>query len=188
MIYWAAGLFVVFMAVAWWYYPYPYSFAWNNISRLGRPSYNPQGHVYSFIATTGSALLMVGFYASLWHWRLDKPRLDRLLKMVIFLGYITCGLLITLAIFNGDYKVTHRWVGASYFSVDLIMMLTMAYFAYRHPKIHNGLVVLCLASALFDLLYLQSFAKWSWAEWTTVAINYGIGIGLALQKKIHSFK
>lgn len=87
-----------------------------------------------------------------------------------------------LAVYNGDFMKTHRIVGASYFSVDFLMMLCMAYFAFRHPKIGSGVVILCLLSALFDLLYIQSFAKWSWAEWITVGINYGIGIWMALIK------
>ena len=177
------AVFYGFMFVAWALYPYDYSLISNNISRLGRPSYNPDGYIWSFIGTVGSALLMLGYYLTLPMWKNGDPKIDRGVNLIMGLGIFGSVCLISLAIFNSDFKLAHKILGASYFTSDVILMLVAIYMVLRHPKVDNALVVVCALSAILDLLYLQSNAKWSWAEWGTVALSYTAAVWLAVNSQ-----
>lgn len=183
VIFLAAGVLYSFLFLAWTQYEYDFSLISNNISRLGRPSMNPDGFVYSFIGTSGSAILMLGYYHTLFIWKTEDQKLNKAISILTILGYIACALLVGIAIFHSDYKLTHKILGGMYFGMDIILMLLGMYVATRHPKIDTFIIYFCILSALLDILYLQSDAKWSWAEWGSVAMSFVVGGWLAINSR-----
>ncbi len=188
VIFLAAVVLYTFLYLAWLQYDHEYSIVSNNISRLGRPTWNPNGYIYSFLGTAGSAILMLGFYRSLYIWKTGDRNLDRGVSLMTTLGYTASACLFGIAVFNGDHHLTHKILGGIYFGLDVVLMLLGVYVAFRHPRIDKILIFFCILSAALDIIYLQSDAKWSWAEWGSVAMSFTVGFWLAvIHKRVVAF-
>lgn len=175
--------FYLSMFLAWSHYQHPYSFLTNNISRLGRPSWNPHGYPCFTVGVIGCSILMGIYYRSLHRWKIGDGGFDRLVDGLIYLGYISCVALLLIAAINADHEPGHRIVGAVYFISDLLIMAMACLFIWRHPLIDRGMVVPCVVSATLDAVYLLSNGKASWAEWATVTFSFGVAFWLSMNSR-----
>lgn len=175
--------FYVSMFLAWSQYDHPYSFVTNNISRLGRPSWNPNGYPYFMVGVIGSSIMLAIYYRSLHRWKTGQADLDRLADILIYIGYLSCIALTLIAIINADHKLGHKIVGGAYFISDMLLMSVACLFIWRHPLLDKGMVVLCILSAALDAVYILSNAKASWAEWATVACSFGVAFWFSMNSR-----
>lgn len=170
-------------AVAWWYYDAPYSVITHNISRLGRPNWNPTGHWFWLGGIVFSNVFLIAYYRSLALWKIGVKRFDYNVKVITILAYFSCFAIVALGIVNADHRTPHRIFGAIYFSTDILMMLLGILLIIRHPKTDNAMALLCILSVLTGAIYLISGGKASWAEWTTVASSFGVALWLAINSR-----
>ena len=179
----AAVLFFGLVGLAFVCFPHPFSLIDTNISRLGRPSMNPDGHHWLLIALFATNVPLFAFYATLRRWALGEPTFDRVLRVVTLLSYVNGVALLLLAIFNADLRIPHRVFGGMHFIGSAIAMLLACWLVQRHPKMDKALVLPCLGSAVCGLIFLASSGKASWAEWTSVVLSYVVAIWLGMNAK-----
>jgi hypothetical membrane protein len=176
-------LFVVFVGLAFAAYPHPFSLIDTNISRLGRPSMNPDGHLWLMVGLFATQAPLFIFYATLGRWKLGQETFDRLVDVVQVLSYVSGTALLMLAIFDADQRLPHRIFGGIYFLGDALLMLVACFLIPRHPHMDNGMIPVCLASAVLDIVFLASQGRASWAEWATVVCSYTVAIWLGMNAK-----
>jgi hypothetical membrane protein len=171
-----AIVFFVLISISWAHYEKDFSFIHTNISRLGRPSMNPDGYGFMMAACIATNIFMLPYYASLGIWRTGEKHLDLPVLALKALCYLSVVALILLSVLHADLKIPHRISGGVYFISDALMMFLGAWIAWKHPKVFTWLVPFCLTAACMSLLFLYSAGKASWAEWTAVGLNFGIAI------------
>lgn len=179
----ATLLFFGLISVSLYLYDKSFSFVDTNISRLGRPSMNPVGHWFMLIAVMSSNFVMMFYYRTLRVWMTDDAALNRAVRVLIALCYVSCVALMALSIWNSDHKMAHRLSGGVYFFSDLMMMLVGIFVIYRHPLIFKWLIPFCALSAVLDGYFLYSSGQASWAEWLTVALSFFIAGSLAINTR-----
>lgn len=174
----ATLLFVGFVGLAFAAYPHPFSLINTNISRLGRPSMNPDGHGWLFIALFATNVPLFLFYATLGRWKQGQPAFDRVIDLVTALNYLNGSALLMLAIYHADHFMPHRIFGSIYFGGSAIVMLLACWLIPRHPLMDKALAIPCFASAAFSIAFLASGGRASWTEWTTVGLSYVVAVWL----------
>jgi hypothetical membrane protein len=186
-LYWlpivATLLFLLFVGLAFAAFPHPFSLVHTNISRLGRPSMNPDGYLWLLVALLATNVPLFVFYATLPRWRQGIPAFDRLVQLVTVLNYVNGAALLGLAVWNADHRLPHRIFGGIYFSGSAVVMLLACWLIVRHPKMDKGILPLCLASAALGVYFLVSSGTASWAEWASVGLSYGVAIWLGVNAK-----
>ena len=186
-LYWlpivATLLFILFVGLAFAAYPHPFSLIHTNISRLGRPSMNPEGHQWLLVALFATNVPLFAFYATLPRWKQGIPAFDRLVQLVTVMNYVNGSALLALAVWNADHRLPHRIFGGIYFGGSALVMLVACWLILRHPKMDKGIMPMCMASAALSVYFLVSSGTASWAEWATVGLSYGVAIWLGINAK-----
>jgi len=176
-------VFFGLVAVSGFRFQHDFSFWGTNISRLGRPSMNPDGHAFMVAGCILTNLFMLPYYASLKVWYTGEPQIDRPLRFLIVLSYLSVVALVGLAVWNADHRIPHRVAGGLYFMADAVMMLSGAWVAWKHPGVSNWLAPMAVMAAVFSLAFLASAGKASWTEWISVSLNFSIAILMGFQAK-----
>lgn len=179
----ASILFFGLIAVSLYLYDKSFSFLDTNISRLGRPSMNPVGHWFMLAAVMSSNFVMMAYYRTLKVWMNDDATLNRAVRLLIGLCYLSCIALMLLSIWNSDHRIPHRIAGGVYFFTDMLMMLLGVFIIHRHKLMFKWLIPFCLASAVFDGYFLYSSGQASWSEWLTVSLSFFIAGTLAFNTR-----
>lgn len=199
LIFLAGALFYGIVLLAILSYDHGFSFINTNMSRLGRPSYNPDWYWLYTTACLVAGALLVPYYWQLRHLKSEDRMLNSGLILLIAVGFLSCIGLTGVAVFNADHWLSHRIFGGMYFISDVLVMIVAAYVILKHPKLNKAMVLICIASAALDLVFLKSGGKLSWSEWSTVflsfvlacwigidCIQHGIGFGTPLDSAAES--
>lgn len=175
-------IFLVGIILSLYFYERPFDIVSTNISRLGRPSMNPEGWFYSVIGLIISSLIMIGFYWTLPVWKTGHWTKDKLIDLLRALAIMSTVALIGLSVYNADHRLAHKIFGGTYFFTDFFLMLMAAYIAWRHPHVFKGVILICFVSAALDAYFLYSSGKASWAEWSTVACSFTVAFWFSVNE------
>ena len=167
--------FIVFYTIvffSWLSYEHDFSLIYTNMSRLGRPSYNADWYWLYTTASILAAGLLIPYY---WAFRKFRTQ-DRLLNLAVLLlmglGFTSIVGLVGLAIFNADHYLGHKIFGGIYFFSDILIMALTVFIVLKHPKLDKGIIIVAVASLIFNMMFLESNGKLSWSEWSTVFLSW----------------